>query len=447
MKKFIICVYIMSILISIFSIKNHYIVANLQPDFQPEIIANNEAINYFDIINKLKNNVSDDSLNYAFNHDKITEDLINFKSKLIDIINNHIKNKEYFLAKQLLDEYIYLYSSDTQFLALNNFLNSQNQQHLVEYNGDIELLSFAPIVAYPEQAFSSKNSSASNIDNNHITTSEFKKILHSLYENNYVIISPKSVFYTSNGHPYKGKIHLPRNKKPIILILEDVAYSKNLGGVDKLILDNDDNIATYTPKRAINERIGHDNDFITILNNFIAEHPTFSFNDAKALVVVDGHNGIFGYDTAKTNATSKYQIKKATEIINRLENMGYTFASRGYNTSISSPYINFASGINSWQNGPSKIINSDVNIFFLGGQIGPQIADLNSKLDLLNTYRYNLIISNDFNPIFDELSELVHLTAKQVNGNTLREKSVEFKHLFDCEFVYDHLNRPIAFNT
>lgn len=443
MKKYIICIYILSILISIFPAQICHNSANLQP----EIIANNEIVNYFDTIKKLSSDVADDPLNYTFNHDKIAENLVNFKSKLIDVINDYIKNKEYNLARQLLNEYLYLYSSDAQILALYDFLNSQNQQHLIEYVGNIECLSFSPIVAYPKLAFNSKKSSTYDIENNHITASEFKKILHSLYENNYVIISSLSIFDTSSGHASKKKLYLPQGKKPLILILEDVAYNKNLGCVDKLILDNDDNIATYTPKRAINERIGHDNDFITILNGFIAEHPTFSFNNAKALVVVDGHDGIFGYNTAKTNATSKYQIKKAVEIINRLENMGYVFASSGYNISITAPYINFASGINSWQNGPSKIINGDVDIFFCDEQLTPQITDLSSKLDLLSTYNYNLIISKDFTPNFSELNGLMHLTTKSVNGKTLRVNGDEFKHLFDCEFVYDHTNRLITFNA
>lgn len=443
MKKYIIYIYILSIFISIFSVPICYNNTNLQP----EIITNNETVDYFNVIKNLSNDVTDDPLNYAFNHDKITENLVNLKSKLIDIINDYIKNNEYNLAKQLLNDYIYLYSSDAQILALNNFLNSQNQHHLVEYVGDIECLSFSPIVAYPELAFNSKKSSTYDIENDHITTSEFKKILHSLYENNYIVISPQSIFDTSNGHTSKKKLQLPRNKKPLILILEDVAYNKHLGCVDKLILDNDDNIATYTPKRAINERIGHTNDFITILNDFIAEHPTFSFNGTKALIVVDGHDGIFGYNTAKTNATSKYQIKKAVEIINRLENMGYVFASSGYNASITAPYINFASGINSWQNGPSKIINGNVDIFFCDQQLTPQISDLNSKLDLLNTYSYNLIISKDFVPNFSELNELMHLTTKTINGKTLRTNDEEFKHLFDCEFVYDHISRFVTFNA
>ena len=147
--------------------------------------------------------------------------------------------------------------------------------------------------------------------------------------------------------------------------MEDCHYnSKANGCVDKLILDRNDKLSTYTPKRAINDRIHQDNDFITILENFVDTHPSFSFNNAKAIIVVDGSKGILGYNTQKTNATSKYEIKKAMEIINYLKNNGYTFASESYNSSIHAPSINFANGLNTWKNEIVPILG-DTNIFFL----------------------------------------------------------------------------------
>ena len=242
-------------------------------------------------------------------------------------------------------------------------------------------------------------------------------------------------------------LEIPKNKKPLILILEDVEYNtKHNGSVEKLILDNNNQIATYTPKRSINSRIGRNNDFITILDDFIFNHPSFSFNGAHATIVIDGSRGIFGYNTQKTNATSKYQIKKAIQIINVLRSNGYSFISEGYNTNFQDEPILFAKGLNLWEENIRDIIDSKSNIFFLNSPLKNETYHT-ENLNLLKSYNYRVLIGSEMDCHAKSLDCLIYLPARQINGKTLRYCQSNLSHLFDCEYVYDHINRHITFNN
>lgn len=406
------------------------------------IITNNDSINYYETINTISNNVSNDTLNYSFNRENIEKDIYKFKTFLIEEINSLLLNGNNILAKNLLEKYLFLYEKDEQLLTLKEHINSLvNQTNLVEYSGEIEALSFSPLISYPELIFNKLNPNLNKLDEKHITTSEFQKILFSLYEKNYVLISPKDIKVESN----KITTHIPKNKKPLIIFLDDVEYCTNkIGSVDKLILNDDNNIITYTPKRSIHDRIGHNNDFITILEQFIAEHPSFSHNNSKATIVVDGSNGIFGYNTQKTNATSKFQIKKATQIINHLKSIGYTFASEGYKHNASNNYLEFASGLNNWNNHIKNIVGEDTNIFHLNTTLNNFDNDT-EKINLLKTYGFSVVVGFENSSKIARFEDFLYIPAKHIGGSSLRYLKGSFEHLFDSEFVYDHINRTIPY--
>lgn len=413
------------------------------------IITNNNHINHQQSLQDLTQEINEDSLNYTFKKDEILDSLNSFKIDFINTINEYISSNNYNAANQYFNTYIHLFEDDLQLQTLQKILSLESSKNnLVEYTGDIEVLSFKPLIAYPESVFNNKKSSSIKLDEQHITTDEFERILLNLYNKNYILISPSSLI-SNNTSTGKQQLFIPKNKKPLILILEDVAYnSKTSGSVDKLLIDRNNQLSTYTPKRAINDRIHSNNDFITILENFVITHPSFSLNEAKAIIVVDGSQGIFGYHTQKTNATSKYEIKKAIEIINYLKNNGYSFASSGYNTDITDPIVSFASGLNSWENNITPIIG-DSHIFFSDTNIKNLNNQHTEHFKILNNFNYSLFIGLDMESRFEynTLLNSLYLTAKPISGKTLRYSQHSLSHLFDCEKIYDHINRCIPYNT
>ena len=94
-----------------------------------------------------------------------------------------------------------------------------------------------------------------------------------------------------------------------MLSFDNVTYKsnyQNIGEIDKIIIDRNNNIATYSTKKSIQDRIQYNNEFVVILENFIKQHPDFSHNNARGIIFLSGENGILGYNTNHKNASFKY---------------------------------------------------------------------------------------------------------------------------------------------
>lgn len=384
------------------------------------------SANNFSLKSVVKYPISD-GLAYSFNKEKINLELIKNKEEIIKQANNLINKGEYNDAKTLLRGSIF--SDDAQILSLLSLITlKQKQGGMVPYTGEIEILEFNPIISFPE--ILKKNSSYSTqMDEKQITIDEFERILLALYNNNYVLV---------NLSKFINNPILPRGKKPIVLLLNSSEYNTKLGNVDKLMLDDNNTLVTYTPKRSINDRLHHSNDFITALSTFIDNHPTFSHNNAKGLICVDGSHGIFGYKTQKTNANSKFQIKKCTELATILKDDGWQFASKGYKYGVNDSDINFSSGLSHWKETVEPIID-DTPIYY--GSFDLNTNDY--KLSLFDTYNYNILISNT--GLSPQSTNKIFYSTTIISGKSLREKVDELSKYFDCEKVYDHINRNTTF--
>ena len=84
------------------------------------------------------------------------------------------------------------------------------------------------------------------------------------------------------------------------------------------------------PKKSIQDRIMHDNEFIPILEQFIFEHPDFSHNSARGIIFFTGENGILGYDTNSKSASAKLESKRVLEVISKLKSNGWEFGCNNY---------------------------------------------------------------------------------------------------------------------
>ena len=172
-----------------------------------------------------------------------------------------------------------------------------DENELVEYTGPVEHLFFHPVVAYAELAFDG-DYQANGIDDWMVTAEEYRKILESIYENDYVLVNMESLYTEteqSDGTTVmvKNKLMLPEGKKPLIISFDDVNYydyMRENGFVYKLIIDENGDIASWGLDPEGNEVISRDLDVVTILDKFVDEHPDFSFRGAMASI------GLTGYD-------------------------------------------------------------------------------------------------------------------------------------------------------
>lgn len=322
---------------------------------------------------------------------------------------------------------------------------AQDTKDIYKYSGEIEILSFETLMSFPEKALSENNTYCTQYDETKITTTEFKNILEELYKNNYIIIDifdaiDKSLFQIKN-------LYLPQDKKPIILTFNNVSYKsnyQNLGQIDKIILDKNNNLASYTTKKSIQDRIQHDNEFVLILENFIKKHKDFSFNNARGIIFFSGENGILGYNANSKNTSSRYEKKRVSEIIKKLKDLGWRFGANNYTYSHENTKSNmeFAKELSLWNNEIKDIIG-ETWLYSFSCENYSEIDD--EKIELLIKNGFKIFFENNTKSNVNIHNDICFFQTKKVNGKSLRNLPNTFSNLFNSQIVYDYNYRIIKY--
>ena len=203
-------------------------------------------------------------------------------------------------------------------------LNSKSK--LCEYDGQVYHVFFHSLIVYPELAFDN-DYKHEGYDMWMTTVSEFKNMLPEFYERDFILYSLKDI---KAGE----KIIIPEGKKPLIISIDDVNYYDYMdpdGFCDKLVVGDDGYILTNvkTPDGKVENT--KDGDVMPILDEFVKEHPDFSYRGAKGIVAVTGYEGVFGYNFIKAEGEEKEKLtKEATKVATALKNTGWLIACHSY---------------------------------------------------------------------------------------------------------------------
>ena len=190
------------------------------------------------------------------------------------------------------------------------------------------------------------------------TVDEFNQILESMYERGYVLVSPYDVAYEvtddSGTHFTYGDIRLPAGKIPFVMSQDDVNYYgymigdedpqlerpavANAGGdgfAHKIVI-GDDGYPTCEYYDANGNLLTGSYDLVPLLEDFIQEHPDFSYKGARAVLGMTGYEGVFGYRTKPGHkdflGEEAYQkeVEQAKEVAQCLRDHGWILASHTY---------------------------------------------------------------------------------------------------------------------
>jgi hypothetical protein len=260
-----------------------------------------------------------------------------------------------------------------------------------------------------------------------------------------------------NGQGVKKELLLPKGKKPLIFSFDDVNYdTKKLGRgmVDKIILDNEGNLATFT-QNAKNQ-VSYDNECILILENFIKKHPDFSFNNAKGLLCLTGYDGILGYRTYKTSENRETEIEKVKLVVQKLIQNGWEFASHSYGhyhmSSISEE--GFLKDVARWKDEVESLVGKSAIYVYPYGEyeIANEQKQKTTKHLALEKAGFELYLGVGqkyffgYAPFHIEKSDRVlFMDRYPIDGNNLRKNHKEYKKFFNSYEVYDHKNRIVPF--
>ena len=299
---------------------------------------------------------------------------------------------------------------------------------------------------------------------NFVSTNEFSKILQQLYDNGYVLVDFKSFVGSStdvNGNEQFEIIpmYLPADKKPVMITetmvnyfeymvdsnADGVADAQGDGFAHKLVLDDNGDIrAEYI--NADGQTLVGNYDLVPILEDFIKEHPDFSYRGARAILAVTGHEGVFGYRCNTSYISSKSQdfydqeVAGAKQIAQALRDKGYTLACYTYKNQNYADFNanNITADMQKWNQEVTTIIGAmDTFVFAQQGNL----TDYNgTSFTAMYNNGFRFYISNATNATTATTtinSTYVRQNRLMVTGNSMAWNPSWFTGLFNCNAVMD----------
>ena len=327
-------------------------------------------------------------------------------------------------------------------------------------------LSFHVLIADMNRAIADQEFGGS-YNRNFVSTAEFEKILDQLYMNNYVLVNFDSFVGTGSvdgtTQVYdEMPIWLPEGKKPVMITETMVNYfgymidsnedgtpdSGGGGFASRLVVDDNGDIkAEYVDENNVTQ-VGN-YDLVPILEDFIAEHPDFSYRGARATLAVCGYEGIFGYRiqsetiAKKGNDFYNQEVVGATKIVEALRNKGYrlacyTFDNKDY-SNISADQVN--QDIQQWKSQIAPVIGEvDTIVFARGKDIGDYTG---GKFEVLHSNGFRYMLKSGDAPYTEINNTYVRQTRLMVTGENMVSKATMFTStgLFDPNTVLDLATR------
>ena len=175
----------------------------------------------------------------------------------------------------------------------------QDKDSLVKYEGMPYHVFFHSLIIYPELAFDNEGHPAEGYNMWMTTVSEFKKMLPLLLENDFVLYDINELIQVNeDGSVTQKDIYLPQGKKPLILSVDDLSYYDYMapdGFATRLVINEQGDVVTEVKAPDGTVSNTYDGDVQPIVDQFVKEHPEFSFRGAKGILAPTGYQGAFGY--------------------------------------------------------------------------------------------------------------------------------------------------------
>lgn len=345
-------------------------------------------------------------------------------------------------------------------------------------NSEITHVFFHILTVDTERAFTDDKQGK---DFNQVMTTipEFEKILQQMYARGYVLVGLHDIAEIQKQDDgtekmVSKKIMLPEGKKPFVMSEDDVCYYEYMEGrgfADKMVLDENGKLKLQYTDAAGNVSIG-DYDIVPILDNFIEEHPDFSYRGAKAIMAFTGYNGVLGYRTDETYDASSpnYDPKNTANpnieadretvktLMKALVEDGYELASHSWG------HINFTNrsladltrDTDRWERNVETLMPEpcDIILYPFGADIGdwhPYSAD-NEKFQMLEKAGFRYFCNVDSTQAWTQISgDSLRQGRRNLDGYRLWKdycgEDSKLSDLMDVQSVFDTRRpTPIEWN-
>ncbi|MDR2939571.1 MAG: polysaccharide deacetylase family protein [Clostridiales bacterium] len=318
---------------------------------------------------------------------------------------------------------------------------------LVPYGGYVDHIFFHPLIAYNDRAFNG-DASSKGMDDYMATALECKRLLEQAYNNGFVLVDINKVYdfvTDENGVTSMARVSFdfPEGKKPMVISMDDVNYYPYMiedGCNNKLVLDEQGEIANYSEDLSGNPVISYDTEVITIVERFLEEHPDFSFDGARGVIGLTGYEGILGYRTQEGSPTREIEVEAVKPVIEELKSLGWTFASHSYGhphmSQITLEY--FKEDTDDWKREVEPLVGpTRVFLYPYGDFIKHEDAGMEKINYLIDVGGFNIHCGVSVYPYSKSYERYAYEDRKNIDGLTLRNQHEKVKHMFDTEYVID----------
>lgn len=215
------------------------------------------------------------------------------------------------------------------------------------------------------------------------TVNEFNKMMDAMYEKGYVLVRLHDLAYETTDESGKtvmkpGSILLPEGKTPFVMSQDDVCYYPYMDGdgfATRIIVGEDGKPTCEMKMEDGTVSVGS-YDLVPILEDFIQEHPDFSYKGARAILAFTGYEGILGYRTAasyKDSPTYEQDRQEAAKVAQNLKDNGWELASHswGHLNMGTIEMSRFKTDVDKWENEVDSLIGpTDIILYPFGADIG-----------------------------------------------------------------------------
>ncbi|PNV63120.1 polysaccharide deacetylase [Clostridium sp. chh4-2] len=359
------------------------------------------------------------------------------------------------------------YSSDPQVTeAISKYEEIKNTLVKVD-NSKITHIFFHSLIMDTSKAFDG-DSKEKGYNQMMTTKDEFLKILQSMYDRGFVLIRIHDIaeeVIGEDGVPrfVKKDIMLPEGKQPFVMSQDDVCYYEYMEGdgfASKMIIGEDGKPTTEMKMDDGTMSVGS-YDLVPLLEDFIQEHPDFSYKGARAIIAFTGYNGILGYRTAASyseNPTYDQDREEAAKVAQCLRDNGWELASHswGHRNMGAIKYEDFKTDTDKWKAEVESLIGpTDIILFPFGSDIGdwhPYTND-NSRFEYLKSAGFRYFCNVDSHQYWIQFGE-DHLRQGRRNVDGYRmyydlpetnPSNPKLSDLIDVEKVFDPARpKPVA---
>ena len=377
-------------------------------------------------------------------------------------------------AQYNYDEAIKLLKSQSDFDSNKDYMDLAAKcqiakSSLVEYPLEqITHVFFHTLIYDTSKAFDG-DAKSGNYNQVMTTVSEFNKIIQIMYDKGYVLVSPHDMAHVNeDGTMSRGSIMVPEGKIPFVLSQDDVSYYHYMDGdgcASKLILDENGQVKNEYIEDDGSVSVG-DYDLVPLLDDFIREHPDFSYHGRKGILTMTGYNGVLGYRTDIAYKTGEnlqddqkkfltdnpdfdydQDVAEATKVADAMKAEGWEFASHtwGHMNATERSAEDLQTDDQKWKSYVAPILgDTDMVIFAFGADIGDWegYSSDNPKFQYYKSAGYNYFCNVDSSQYFVQITDQYFRQGRRnLDGYRMYYNPDMLGDLFDVSEVWDS-SRP-----